>query len=134
MSFLYIRIIVKQTNKKASKHPGRDVTAKHFRTWAGTVLMVRALKEVGEFETTTQAKRCLKAAIGKVAAALGNTLAVCRKSYIHPAVVDAYLNKRLPEETAACASGKETLGLRPEESALLGLLRRAAARAEQAKA
>lgn len=111
---------------------GRDVTAKDFRTWSGTVLMVRALKKVGGFETATQAKRSLRVAVGKVSAALGNTPAVCRKSYIHPAVVDAYLNKSLLDEIAAGASENETTGLRPEERALLGLLRRSAMRPDQA--
>ena len=109
-----------------------DVTAKDFRTWAGTVLMVRALKEVGGFETMTQAKRSLKAAIGRVAAALGNTPAVCRKSYIHPAVVEAYLNKSLLEEIAAHESASEKRRLRSEERALLGFLRGSTKRARDA--
>ncbi len=65
---------------------GRDITAKDFRTWAGTVLMARFLKTSGQFEIATKAKRAMSAAVKQVAAALGNTPSVCRKSYIHPAV------------------------------------------------
>ena len=70
---------------------GRDITAKDFRTWAGTLLMARFLRASGQFENATKAKRLMSAAVKEVAAALGNTPAVCRKSYIHPAVAAAYL-------------------------------------------
>jgi len=70
---------------------GRDITAKDFRTWAGTVLMARFLGASGQFESEAKAKRAISAAVKQVAAALGNTPSVCRKSYIHPAVTGAYL-------------------------------------------
>jgi DNA topoisomerase-1 len=70
---------------------GEDFTAKDFRTWAGTVLAAKALAEVGPCRTTAQAKRNVVRAVEEVAARLGNTKAVCRKSYIHPAVFDAYM-------------------------------------------
>ena len=71
---------------------GEDFTAKDFRTWAGTVLATIALSAAGAFETKKQAKANLKQAIGAVAKILGNTPAVCRQCYIHPAVLEAYLN------------------------------------------
>ena len=71
---------------------GGDVTAKDFRTWAGTVLMARLLARSDPFTSPTQAKRVMSAAVKRVAAALGNTAAVCRKSYIHPAIANAYLS------------------------------------------
>ena len=71
---------------------GADFTAKDFRTWAGTVLATIALSATGAFETKKQAKANLKQAIGAVAKILGNTPAVCRQCYIHPAVLEAYLN------------------------------------------
>ena len=71
---------------------GRDITAKDFRTWAGTVLMARFLRASGRSESATKAKRAMSAAVKQVAAALGNTAAVCRKSYIHPAISIAYLD------------------------------------------
>jgi DNA topoisomerase I len=70
-----------------------DFTAKDFRTWAGTLLSAVALNAQGEFETKTQAKTNIKAAICAVAELLGNTPAICRKCYIHPAVLEAYLAK-----------------------------------------
>ena len=74
---------------------GYEVTAKDFRTWAGTVLAARFLKKAGAFESKTRAKRALRATIGRVAAALSNTSAVCRKSYIHPKVVSAWMAGQL---------------------------------------
>jgi DNA topoisomerase-1 len=74
---------------------GEDVTAKDFRTWAGTVLAAAALREVEGFESATEAKRNVVAAIDRVARRLGNTRAVCRRSYVHPAVVDSYMDGSL---------------------------------------
>ncbi len=69
---------------------GFDFTAKTFRTWAGTVLAARALAVQPPGESKTARKRAVVAAIREVAARLGNTVAVCRASYIHPAIFDAY--------------------------------------------
>jgi DNA topoisomerase-1 len=69
---------------------GTDFTAKDFRTWAGTVLTACALHTLAAWETETQAKRNIVEAIAQVAKKLGNTRAVCRKNYIHPAVLEAY--------------------------------------------
>lgn len=70
---------------------GGAFTAKDFRTWAGTVSAARALDDSGPAETVKEAARNVVAAIDRVAATLGNTRAVSRKCYVHPAVVDAYL-------------------------------------------
>ena len=74
---------------------GADFTAKDFRTWAGTVLAAQALREVGGFESDTEAKRNVVAAIDVVARKLGHTRAVCRRSYVHPAVIETYLNGKV---------------------------------------
>ncbi len=74
---------------------GADFTAKDFRTWAGTVLAARALAAIGPYENETQAKRDLVGAIEDVAKKLGNTRAICRKCYVHPAIIDAYLDGSL---------------------------------------
>jgi DNA topoisomerase-1 len=71
---------------------GQEFTAKDFRTWAGTVLAACALRELREFTSETEAKRNIVQAIESVAKRLGNTKAVCRKCYVHPAVLDAYLD------------------------------------------
>jgi DNA topoisomerase I len=67
-----------------------DFTAKDFRTWAGTVLAVEALCDCEAFTTQRQAKKNINAAVEKVAEKLGNTVAVCKKCYIHPAVFETY--------------------------------------------
>jgi len=74
---------------------GADFTAKDFRTWSGTVLAVEALCECKAFTTQKQAKRNVLAAVEKVANRLGNTVAVCRKCYIHPGVIDTYMDGTL---------------------------------------
>jgi DNA topoisomerase-1 len=102
---------------------GRDITAKDFRTWAGTVLMARFLKASGQFESETKAKRAISAAVKQVATALGNTPSVCRKSYIHPAVTGAYLGGRFALEAVQVGGPPEPKGLRPEEATTLSLLR-----------
>ena len=71
---------------------GEDFTAKDFRTWAGTVLAAIALSAVGAFETKKQAKANVKDAIDAVSKILRNTPAICRKCYIHPAVLETYLS------------------------------------------
>jgi DNA topoisomerase I len=105
---------------------GAQISAKDFRTWAGTVLAVVALREYPEFGSLTQARRHLRKAISEVAARLGNTVAVCRKCYIHPAIVDLYLEGELAERTDAAfaEAGKgEQPDLETEEIATLALLK-----------
>jgi DNA topoisomerase-1 len=105
---------------------GQDVTAKDFRTWAGTVMAALALDASPEFTSQTAAKRGLRAAIAQVAVRLGNTPTICRKCYIHPAVIDAYIDgglnlklnpRRRPRSEAF-------IGLQREETAVLKLLRK----------
>src|SRR6266699_2726082 len=71
---------------------GQDFTAKDFRTWAGTVLAAMARSVLDPFETKKQARANLKDAIGTVSKLLGNTPAICRKCYVHPAILQAYLD------------------------------------------
>ncbi len=105
---------------------GDDFTAKDFRTWAGTVLAAMALNAQDPFENKSQAKKNVKAAIGAVAQMLGNTPAICRKCYVHPAVLESYLDgdlieglKKRTEKTL-----EESLGdLRADEIAVLSFLR-----------
>jgi DNA topoisomerase-1 len=97
---------------------GEDITAKDFRTWSGTVLAAVALQEFLETESQLQAKRNLKAAIERVAARLGNTVTICRKCYIHPEIISAYMVGDLVMKARSLA------GLRPEEASVLTLLKR----------
>ena len=71
---------------------GAEFSAKDFRTWAGTVLAAIALRQFERFDTRIQAKKNLVAAIERVAERLGNTPAVCRKCYIHPVILESYLD------------------------------------------
>ena len=106
---------------------GEDFTAKDFRTWVGTVLAARALQQLKEFTSIAQAKRNALSAVEAVAGMLGNTRAVCRKSYIHPAVLDSYMDRTLAQSLAACAGERYCLGasrLSRTETAVLALLRR----------
>src|SRR6476620_8404845 len=70
---------------------GRDITAKDFRTWAGTMLAAEALRAMGPAETKREAEKNIVAAVDVTAKRLGNTRSVCRKYYIHPALLEAYL-------------------------------------------
>ncbi|MCU1383361.1 MAG: topoisomerase [Acidobacteria bacterium] len=84
---------------------GDDFTAKDFRTWAGTVLAAQALARLSRFKSQTEAKRNVMAAISCVSSRLGNTKAVCRKAYIHPAIFAAYMDgKPLPTDEAGVAA------------------------------
>ena len=74
---------------------GQEFTAKDFRTWAGTVLAAQALQECRTFQSTAQAKRNVVSAIEAVAKRLGNTKTVCRKCYVHPEIVNAYMDGTL---------------------------------------
>ena len=99
---------------------GDDFTAKDFRTWAGTVLAATELSRLGVGQSETEAKRLVVEAVRSVAGRLGNTPAVCRRCYVHPAVIDGYLAGRLVE---ACDDPDE----RCERAVLEMLTRQASA-------
>ncbi|WP_338663086.1 DNA topoisomerase IB [Pararoseomonas sp. SCSIO 73927] len=106
---------------------GRDITAKDFRTWSGTVMAALALREFEAFDSQTAAKKNVRAAIENVAARLGNTPTVCRKCYVHPDVIEGYMAGQLVLEMAERAEQElreELEQLRPEEAAVLALLAR----------
>ena len=118
---------------------GEHFTAKDFRTWAGSVLANELLLKFEPFTTATQAKKNVVQAITAVAAQLGNTPSVCRKCYVHPAVLEAYLSghmspqvkeqveeikqeiQEVKEEIDKEIAGHEA-SLREEEQALVSLL------------
>jgi len=100
-----------------------DFSAKDFRTLAGTVLTAMALSAQEKFDSKTQAKANIKTAIGAVSKILGNTPAICRKCYVHPAILESYLSrqsidglKQMTEEA------KENVDLRESEKAVLKFL------------
>lgn len=116
----------------------REITAEHFtakdfRTWAGSVLCCDLLGEFAPAATVTEAKRNVVQAIAQVAAQLGNTPSVCRKCYVHPAVLEAYLGSVSPDEAKARVDKQiacerrqvaaQAAALRREEQALVNLLK-----------
>jgi DNA topoisomerase I len=104
---------------------GQDFTAKDFRTWAGTVLACSMLREFEPPESDTQAKKNIVAAIKSVAQRLGNTPSVCRKCYVHPAVIESYLAGsmlKILEHEVEREVDKQLQALRKEELEVLHLL------------
>lgn len=115
---------------------GQDFTSKDFRTWSGTVLAACALRDAAPFDSQTQAKRNVVLAVESVAKRLGNTRAVCRKCYIHPAVLDAYFNGVTLDAPPARSSGRVALkhpGLEADEVAVLMLLQQQLSRVSQSR-
>jgi DNA topoisomerase I len=112
---------------------GQDFTAKDFRTWAGTLLAFVALRECLECETETEARKNIVYVVRCVADRLGNTPAVCRKCYIHPSILEAYLDRDMRAALRALvldvpAGGPA--GLNPVEAVVLRFLREHVAPAE----
>ena len=104
---------------------GAEFSAKDFRTWAGTVLAAIALRQFEAFDTKSQAKKNLVAAIERVAERLGNTPAVCRKCYIHPVILESYLDGttvELVRQRAEDALSHRLSSLSGAEGAVLAFL------------
>ena len=104
---------------------GQGFTAKDFRTWTGTVLAALALREFTDIDSKAGAKRNIVRAIERVAQRLGNTPAVCKKCYVHPVILDSYLDgtlihalrKRTEREMR-----RSLTRLRPEEATIIALI------------
>ena len=103
---------------------GEPFTAKDFRTWAGTVLAAKALAAAARFRSTREAARNVVAAVESVAKRLGNTRAVCRKCYIHPAILNAYMDGATIRTVASRARRLAAHGLGAEEAAVVRLIER----------
>ena len=107
---------------------GREVTAKDFRTWAGTMITAQALREVGPSRTKRDAERAVVRAVDQTAARLGNTRSVCRKYYIHPELIEAYLSGSVlppppPPDAPRAEQRAEGPVLRRHEAEVLGFLK-----------
>jgi len=107
---------------------GRQVTAKDFRTWAGTTLAAIALRRFGPFNSEKKAKANVVSAIDEISKRLGNTRAVCRKYYVHPAIIEAYMEGiTIPPTPGGDArqlrTGNGPAALRRDEIAVIELLR-----------
>jgi DNA topoisomerase I len=113
-------------NDYIREHMGEEFTAKDFRTWGGTLTAAIALAEHGAAESETQARKVIAQVMRAVGERLGNTPAVARASYVSPAVVEQYLDGRTIEDFRPRhlrVVKARDIGLDPEESALVGLLR-----------
>jgi DNA topoisomerase I len=103
----------------------REITAKDFRTWAGTMLAAGALREMGRAKSKREAKSNVNQAIDQVAQRLGNTRTVCRRYYIHPTIIAAYMKGRTVPHAKRPPPKKKrrhTLALRRDELAVLDFL------------
>ena len=125
------KVTSRDVNEYLQEISGEPFTAKDFRTFAATVMAAWALHEFQQFDTQAKCKRNVRQAIEAVARRLGNTPAICRKSYVHPEVLNAYLDGSLlatlqdrAEENLRDGLG----GLRPEEAAVLAFLQKRIAR------
>lgn len=101
---------------------GPAVSAKIFRTWNGTVIASAALRVLGRAATETEAKRNIRRAIEVVASRLGNTVSICRKCYVHPAVIEAYLDPERADFFAERSRTRKRAGLSEDETDVLTLL------------
>jgi DNA topoisomerase-1 len=108
---------------------GIDLTAKDFRTWAGSVFAFECLASQLVPQRKKDVKRAVVEAVACVSQRLGNTPAVCRKSYIHPAVIEAFEGGSGLSPTG----GRSRAGLSAEESALLRFLEAAEGEAKKAR-
>lgn len=114
-------------NEYLQEVSGEEITAKDFRTWAATTLAAVTLRDFEAFDSAAKAKKNLVAAVERVAKELGNTPAICRKCYIHPAVFDGYLDGSLLEGLQARAEDVlegGAAGLTAEEVAITAYLSR----------
>jgi DNA topoisomerase-1 len=111
-------------NEYLGEITGQHFTAKDFRTWAGTVMACVLLREFEVFSSETQAKKNVVEAIKTVASKLGNTPSVCRKCYVHPAVLESYLSGGMLDTLSNLRKGKVAAAhaLRDEEAAMMHLL------------
>jgi len=116
------RISSADVNEYLKRTGGREVTAKDFRTWSGTLLAALTLAEEKPPASKAEAKRVIRAVMTEVSGRLGNTVAICRKCYVHPVVIDFYIKGALARRFGRRGRARKD-GLEPEEAALVALLK-----------
>ncbi len=121
------KVLSEDVNAYLREISGEDFTAKDFRTWGGTVLMLSALLDMGALESEREANKAVVQAVKQVAENLGNRPAICRKYYIHPIVIETFVQGELIDALAGAVEetegDDETNGLRKLEAQVLALLR-----------
>lgn len=113
-------------NRYIKDASGGDFTAKDFRTWAGTLNIIRAFKSIGEAESETDCKKKIVAALDEVSKQLGNTRTVCKKYYVHPGIIKLYEEKNLLKyltELDKIEQPDDLAGLTSEERVLMKILK-----------
>jgi Topoisomerase IB len=116
------RVDSTDVNQYLKEISGEEITAKEFRTWSGTVLMARALDEIGPFESETEGKRKIVAAVKTVAEKLGNKPATCRSYYIHPCVIERYTQGKLPAMKDLVEKAEADAELSKQEKCVLQMI------------
>lgn len=109
-------------NRYLREISGADFTAKDFRTWAGTRLAIEELRDHADTQSRTRNQRRVLLAVDAVARRLGNTRSVCRKCYIHPTVMDAFIDGSFAETLERAAQRQPPRGLSADEAVVLGFL------------
>lgn len=113
-------------NRYIKEASGGDFTAKDFRTWAGTLNIIRAFRSIGQAETETDCKKNVIAALDEVSKKLGNTRTVCKKYYVHPGIIKLYEEKNLEKYTKELdriEKADELSGITSEEKVLMKILK-----------
>jgi DNA topoisomerase-1 len=113
-------------NRYIKEASGGDFTAKDFRTWAGTLNIIRAFRSIGQAETETECKKNVIAALDEVSKKLGNTRTVCKKYYVHPGIIKLYEEKNLEKYTKELdriEKADELSGITSEEKVLMKILK-----------
>jgi DNA topoisomerase I len=113
-------------NKYIKEATGGDFSAKDFRTWAGTLNIIRAFQSIGEAGSETDYKKNIVTALDEVSKKLGNTRAVCKKYYVHPGIIKLYENKSLNkylQELDKIEQPDDLAGLTSEEKILMKILK-----------
>lgn len=112
-------------NKYIKESSGGDFSAKDFRTWAGTLNIVRAFKSIGQADTESESKKNIVAALDEVSKKLGNTRTVCKKYYVHPGIIRLYEEQNLEKymkELDKIEKNDNLTGLTSEEKVLMKIL------------
>ena len=112
-------------NNYIKEASGMDFTSKDFRTWAGSLNLLRAFSSIGEAVTQAETKKNVIAALEEVSLKLGNTRTVCRKYYVHPGLIELYENNSLQKylaELDKLEKPDDKTGLACEEQILMKIL------------
>lgn len=113
-------------NKYIKEATGDDFSAKDFRTWAGTLNIIRAFKAIGQAESETDCKKNIVAALDQVSKQLGNSRTICKKYYVHPGIIKLYEDKNLEKylrELDKIEEPDDLSGLTTEEKILMKILK-----------